>query len=521
MLKKKLAAGEIVSGAPIKAEKLFYRRLAYGAVIILLGLLLPRATVYGGLSPFGVSVAAAVRGPASLLICLAAAIGYLIPGGTVMPLRYIAALVAVAGFSWAFGSVKKITKSPVFSPCLAAGATFVTGIAVHMTNGLQLTVLLIECCESILAGGFAYFFKSTTDILKSGKGPRALSFTQQASLTITGAVGLMSIDNITFGGISIGRILTMMVILLAARAGRQEGGTLAGVILGSATALCTPGYAHLAAAYAFGGLMAGLFARFGRLATAIVFITVNALVSIGTGNNEYVIIGVYEVAAASVLYCILPPSVEKAANLIFSRAQDMPAVEGMRRSVDMRLTYASNTLKEVAGTVDAVSEKLAAMNAPDLKSVYGDVCEHICRGCGRRGQCWNAGFTDTMAAFNGMGKLLREHGRVEKKDITGTFAASCRHLEQVISCMNSGYSDFLLRENAFHRLADIRGIVTDQFDGMALLLAEIAKDVTCRERVDLEAATRVETVCARYKMPVVETVCLIGRRNRMTLEILT
>ena len=55
---------------------------------------------------------------------------------------------------------------------------------------------------------------------------------------------------------------------------------------------------------------------------------------------------------------------------------------------------------------------------------------------------------------------------------------------------------------------------------MAELLFEVAQDLSLRERVDLEMAARVEEVCRRYGMPVIETLCVFGLRDRLTLDIL-
>ena len=69
------------------------------AVVTLLwcvvGLLTPRATLLGALSPFGIGLAACGRA-ANLPTLLCIAVGYL-PVATTMPLRYIAAVALIGG----------------------------------------------------------------------------------------------------------------------------------------------------------------------------------------------------------------------------------------------------------------------------------------------------------------------------------------------------------------------------------------------------------------------------------------
>jgi len=498
-----------------------YFRLAMYAIVAALGVLIPRATVYGGLSPFGISLAACVDGPACVLVCLGAGVGYLLSDAVIMPMRYIAAMICVIGIQWALGLSEKITSGILYSPLLAMLSTLVTGVAINSMTGFQWDVFASELCESILAGGAALFFKSAFSVVRNTAGPRILSLQQQVSLTITVAVVLTALTDITFEEISVGRILIMVVILFAAYAGQQHGGSLAGVVFGAATALCTPSYVYLTAGYAFGGMLSGLFSRFGKGVTVMVFLLVNILVSFSAGDVSKVLVSSYEAVAASVIFVILPRRVEKIANILFSRAQTLPAAEGVCRSVDMRLTQSADTMRSIAKTVDAVSEKLTAMNAPEIKEVYGIVCEHVCNGCKRRDNCWKREFTDTMAEFRKMGDMLRQNGFVDHKNLSSSFQKDCRHLDQVVSTINNGYSHFVIKEKAYHRLSDIRSVVTDQFDGLASLLDEISQELIVTKRVDMETANRVEQLCERYRIECIQVLCLIGKGERMTVELLT
>ncbi len=509
-----LGVGQAEKEQPLYLSMLIYLSAALAALLI------PRATVYGGLAPFGVAVTACVSGGASMLVYLCAAVGYILSAQVVMPLRYITAIAIVAGVRWVFSGVSKVTQHVSFVPFLSAGATLLTGLTMNMLGGFQLGVLLSEICESLLAGGAAYFFRYAVKTVQGNRHTRSLTLSEQSSLVISLAVLLMAINAVTVSGISVGRIVTVVCILLAAKAGGQQGGMLAGVVLGSASALSSPMQAYYTAAYAFGGLLSGLFSRYGRIASAVVMILVNTLVLLSTGEQETVVLGMYEILAASGLFLIVPRSVERAANALFSRSQSVPAVEGMRRSVDMRLTYASQTMREIAKTVDTVSDKLATMHAPTLKEVYRDVCEGLCNGCRRRDVCFQEHFADSMAAFRHMGQALRERGMITASDVDAEFLSGCHHRDDLLAMMNNGYARFVMKETAYRRLADIRSIVTDQFEGMASLLSDLSQDLSGLERTDEQATLRIRRICERYKLPVTQAVCLIGRRNRITAQLL-
>ena len=509
----------MIRSKAVKEQPLYMNLLLY-TVLAFVSLVIPRATVYGGLAPFGVAIVACVGGGASFFVYLCAAVGYFFIVDTLMPLRYVTAIAIVAGVRWVFGGLNKITDHILFAPLLGAAATLLSGVALNMTNGFQLGVLISELCESVLAGGAAYFFYHAVQAFRGENGPRGLTFVEQSSLVISAAVVLMAINSLELSGISVGRIVTVLLILLAAKSGGQQGGTLVGVILGSAAALSDPLRAFFTSSYAFGGMLCGLFARYGKAASAMVFVLTDILVLFSTGDQEHVVIGIYEVLASCGIFLILPYAVERVFNTIFSRTQSIPAVTGVLRSVDMRLTYAADTMNDIAKTVDAVSQKLAAMHAPTLKEVYAQVCQRLCNGCRYRERCWTNQFADSMAAFRHMGQVLRERGVLKAEDVDVGFREECSHLNELLSLMNTGYAHFVMKENAFRRLSDIRSIVTDQFEGMALLFSDMSADFQNMDRSDEQMSARVLEICRSYKLPIVQAVCLIGKRNRLTIQLL-
>ena len=495
------------------------RQLGQTLVGAMIGLLSAHATIYGDLAPFGVGAAAAVSGTGAILVYLATMIGYLLPGGSPLPLRYVAAVAAVGGLRWTFGGLRLLSKNRTFAPFLALTATAATGLAMYAVVGVTLHHILLILCESLIAAGFAYFCEQTNALALSLRRMPATSISDQAAIVVTAAVLLLSISTIEIGGIAPGRILSVLLILLCAHAGREQGGSLAGIVLGVVMLLSNPDRAHIAIAYAFGGLLAGLFSRFGKWAQAGVFFVATMLLSVGTGGLE-ILITLYEVAAACIIFAALPGRAERGLVGFFTGAEEKPAVEGLRRSVVLRLHVASKAMSEVAGTVDEVSRKLSGISAPNLGSVYFGVSDTVCTRCAMKMLCWERDLNNTMDCFNHLTSPLREHGRVTCDDVGGCLAKRCHRLDEIVYEINRGYGEHCLREGAFRRLSEIRSVVTDQFSGMAELLSEFSDDFADAEQVDTEAAQHIKEICESYHLEVREAVCTIGKGGRMRVEIL-
>lgn len=125
-LKQKDNSSAVAVSRSTSGEESLLKQVLLMALWGMVALIVPRATVYGSLAPFGVGAAAAVSGPGSVVVYLATGMGYLLPEGAASPLRYLAAVAAVAGIRWSLNGLKRVTKSALFAPVAAFLATGMT-----------------------------------------------------------------------------------------------------------------------------------------------------------------------------------------------------------------------------------------------------------------------------------------------------------------------------------------------------------------------------------------------------------
>ncbi len=513
-----------IGGAPGQAEegssaKGMARQWSITAIWAVIGFILPGGVIYGGMSPFGVGLVAAAGGPGHAAVSLLTAIGYIAAGDVSFPLRYIAALLAVSGIRWVLSGMNRVTGAPVFAPLVAFLATFTTGLAMAVTKGVDIYDILLVFTEGVTAAGFAYFCRVAMTV---GEGRQAGLFTagEQTAVILVSAVTLMALSSFLVGEISPGRILAVLAILLMARSGKEQGGGMAGIILGVVMGLGFPEQPYLAAAYAFGGLLSGVFSRYGRLAAGGGFLAAGILMALNLGNELTTIVGLYEMGGGCLLFLAAPPSVDRRINRFFNRARSVPAVEGLRRSVVMRLEHTARAMGEVADTVTEVSKKLAAVHPPEPDSFYRQVSREICRSCGLCGFCWNEHYGDTLEAFRAMTPFLQEQGRIERGQFTGHLARHCSRAEALVQQINRDYMDYRVKAAAYARLSEIRSVVTEQFSSTSALLGELSREVAATGKVDEDAAARVTAVCEQHGLRVEDAVCFLTKTGRMTVEIL-
>lgn len=74
---------------------------------------------------------------------------------------------------------------------------------------------------------------------------------------------VMALGSFVIADVSVGRVVAVVTILLAAKCGRESSGAIAGVTAGVTMGILGGDFSFLAAAYGFGGMLAGNVCRAG------------------------------------------------------------------------------------------------------------------------------------------------------------------------------------------------------------------------------------------------------------------
>ena len=185
----------------------------------------------------------------------------------------------------------------------------------------------------------------------------------------------------------------------------------------------------------------------------------------------------------------------------------------------LRLQVAAGAMEAVARSVEEVSRRLSHHGAADLASLYRGCATTVCTTCPMRGVCWELKREDTLAGLETLTPLLRERGEVSAADLQG-LPTVCRRPDRLAAHLTRGYRDYLVREDAWHRLYEIRQAVEHQFDGTAALLGGLTRQLQDPHGVDLTLSAQVLGVCEDYGMAVEEALCTRDGRGRLTVSLL-
>ena len=119
------------------------------------------------------------------------------------------------------------------------------------------------------------------------------------------SVLLLPLTGLAVYDVSPARAAAVFFVLLMAYYGKAAQGAMCGVITGVILSLGRADFSHVIAAYAFSGLIAGLFSGSRRVRAAIAFMLANAVITLYL-NNPLSRSSASEVMIAGSLFCILP-----------------------------------------------------------------------------------------------------------------------------------------------------------------------------------------------------------------------
>lgn len=487
-------------------------------------LLCSRGLVFGKYAPFGVAAAASVPRGGMWAAVLGAFLGYLMPSPAYIPIRYAAALLAAAAIRWALSELKGVTAHPLFAPAVTLLPLLLTGMTMVLLNGSLSYTAALYVAESFLGAGCAYFLRRTSNLLLGltgdgrGRSSGLYESGDVAAATVTAGVVALSFSSVTFGGVSLGRILMVLMVLTCARLGGIGGGAVAGITAGAIQGLSTAGLSYLSGAYGLGGLMAGVFSPMGKVAGAVAFILSHGIASmqVGAESQETILRGAIEVGAATILYMALPRS--QRLSQLFGVRKDTLSGGALRGNIVMRLRHTAEALSQVHTSVEEISQKLSAVCAPSLQGVYDRAVEAVCAGCSARGACWRKHREETLENFSQLTSCLKEKGRVDTLDFTKEFSDRCGRMGEMRDEINKSYGRYLLKEAAQLRAAQVREVVEDHFQTTADILEEMAGEFSQYQSFDEEAAARVADILRENGIEPLEVCCRLDRFGRMTIE---
>lgn len=506
-----------------QAEKTITRQKINPAVIksVLLSLLsffVSNAKVMGSLSPFGIALTAAVPLRMSYVSFIGCCLGYAVFGKLSESLSYLAALVFVLGVKQLIKPYRKLRENVVFLSAVTGIVSAASGIVISAAAEDTATALVIKLLEAVLAAGMTLFCSLSYKAIFSGKPLHLYDKTETASTVIVGIMTVIALCAVEVYGNSLGRILSVFLILGAAYCGGVGGCAVVSISAAIAMALYQPDFALMGGIYVVAGFLAAVFRPTGKVGQVAIFVLTNIFGLFVVKASGAAIYSMIDVLIGTTFFMLVP---ERTLNKIKFPAKEAAPVDvsPSQSGISAKLGFASKTLLDLQESIDHVSKKMNEISANNIATVYDKTADDVCKRCGLKLFCWETSYDDVMRAFHTAGKQLRASGKIAREEMPIYFTQKCCKLDDLTIDLNHNYQDFLAKENANRRVSDVRNVAIEQFNGIADMLCEVSKELAEVQYYDREAGEKVREVLQSFEETPSEINCMIDQYGRMGIEL--
>ena len=471
-------AGKLSARAPAVGGKAVDRRFwIVGRCVFyaLMGFLLALARVLEDGAPFGMAfVACAGSGLSGVCALIGASLGYLAGGGLEWGIRYVAAAVMVYTIGFLFHELS-VYRTAFFMPSASAAVMALTGFLgsfrlVETAVPMPAQVFL----ETALAFAGSFFFR---EALSGGlRATEAAELRHSVSRMILTACVLIALSRLVlFHTVSLGRVAALLLVMSSAMKAGMLTGSAVGTVLGLAMDVTTLGAPFYTMAYAFSGLLSGVFGRHGKLMFLLAFLLSGALAVVCAWNTEIYISALFENFCASVIFLLLPLGWIGQLGLLLQPVEKGSGELSLRHYAARRVKNLSEAYDELFETVRRSVESPA--NDENVARVFDRAADQVCVSCKNKNRCWNAEYMDTLAAMNDATRAMIGKGSLELADLPGHFRERCTGLPAFVTAVNGELRGMSYRRQLRPRLKENRSVAWDQYREMARILGGVADEL--------------------------------------------
>ncbi|MGI5891448.1 MAG: stage II sporulation protein E [Bacillota bacterium] len=476
-----ISAGKIGSKSKIRAKSANIPWQIIGLAVV--GFLLARAEILGGLYPFApafLAVIAITYKKQGIYALIPIFIGFLTVMGGQQLFVYtgIIFLLAIIFSLYSFDSRKQWIMGPVlvFAVMLVGKGLFLT------LSGFNNYLLLVGVIESSFAAGMTVVFLVIARAMRRLDGRRRFS-ADEISCFFVVAMGLISgMNGWQVGGLDIQSVFSRFLIMGVAYLGGGGAGAGIGAMIGIVPSLSAIVAPSLVATYAFSGLLSGLFSNFGRLGTVMGFFLGNLILALYLLDVTEISGSLGATAAAAIIFFALPKSFYKKLRFAFSSASIKTAQE---EKYEQLMRFSARRLRNASVVFNSLGSSLASMLQEGKKEedsssqiIMNHLSRQLCNQCSMRNICWELDYSQTYKGIMKLFAAIEERGEGNIKDIPENFSKRCPHVKELLALSNCLYEMYCNNNYWRAQRENLRLLISRQLLGVSQVLENIAKDVS-------------------------------------------
>lgn len=460
----------------------------------LLGFGLASANVIEDTTPFGLAFYTYAFNPKMWIYnFLGVALGSFFALRDISIVKYLFSLVLYTAVFAIFKTRRVYVKALVMSLSL-----FLAGIVQNVAQGFLVYDLIISFCESALCFLGAFVMDKGLPLIKNYKTRRYMSVDEIISITVVMSILTISISRIPeIGGIKLSNVFGILMVFLINNGGTVGAGAAVGVTVGFINSLGTVNANAIIGTYAFSGLVSGIFSKYGKSGICLSFLLANAVITLLLNGSSEVLISVYEILLASVVFYIIPENVTNIFSDFIRRASYAEAEiestkEKVADTVCTRLNSLSKSLTCLSDAYVSGKTEYGYIDKKDIVHLFNLAAKRVCGKCGMRYKCWEKDFAKNYSHMFTMLDIADKSGYITEVDLPKDFKDKCMKPNEFIYSFNSMLDTYNANKMWAEKVMENKMLASEQLTSISGILNTLSDDIRFAMDIDLENKIKVE-----------------------------
>ncbi len=453
-------------------------------------------------SPFSISLAGALTPVYSVFVMLGSLASYLfVPDVYTLP--FALAVIAAAGLRCITTATTPLKNAVVVSLC-----TIMTYMVDFALYGFDYKILFNYVYSSLVSGAVAYYM---TVMFYSPKGIKS-ELLSSVPVGATMCFILTSLcSSFSLFGINIGRVISVIVILLYSRSYGYTGGAISGVLATMTLVMCGVGKLNGTVFFGVSGIASAAFSKYKKTVSAAAFILLNLISGTVSGYTGEDIKSYIDIAVGALIFCLMPLERLHAESAKVSCSAGMDSE--MQRFLSFRMRTLADALADAGQRVvdynDAENQDTYSHEG-NVRSVYN----FVCKDCSGKNYCWGCRNNTTYDVFS--------------KGVSGKITSSSDFPEEFDYCFKTEDIVYEFLNVLNNQLVDItssygydmsRSMLSQQLDASAEIMRMMSSEVVCGFAPDRRMTERVKKCLVENDIGFVSAAAYYNADNRLIVEV--
>ncbi|WP_157833471.1 stage II sporulation protein E [Desulfotruncus alcoholivorax] len=284
-------------------------------------------------------------------------------------------------------------------------------------------------------------------------------------------------------GVSLGGILSGIVVMTAAFLGGPGFGAAAGAIMGVLPGLIFDVSPAALGAFAFAGFLGGLCGGLGKIGVAGGFLLGNILLTVYLSSGQDIAGVISECSAAALIFLLVPCSlinkIKKFFPTINPWVEASPAAEnGVLTGLKERVSDWGSVFKEISSVYEQVGGALEqGQDGRGWVPLINEIKNMVCSNCVLNRVCWEREQTLTYQKMQVLLDLVEQKGTAGQDELEENMRTRCSRAGELVVAANCLYRMQKMNQFWESRLRESRKLVSEQLRGMQGIIDNLARNM--------------------------------------------